>query len=576
MPAALAARLTRREALCAGSTLCLAAALPAQSDPPGAAVARLLAEATAKPRAMRDGSPPFSDPDGQKGHLPDNSHDFATATAVRSKALANRAKHLRGRHLSQQDRETLEALIWDLERDAGLAPFYFHEFPLGYSGSQLASLNLHFITTPADPDPAEYLARVRQVPAYVDNIRFRLLGQVERGLTVPRAEAVRALDQLRIETKELAATLRAATDKGASPAFQRDVQQFVEGPLAKAFAALEETLRQRYIPRLTERSRMALAEDAPAYYRQLSQARVSDDLDLASTHETAKDALARIDAELARLRKALGGPADAAAFHRSMAGDPRWFVRDAEDLKSRLEAAIAQVTPLVPQYFTKLPTTPFRVAPLPDFLSGRLLNGYFSPPTKADPRGTYFYNTSHLDVANWSWTKPLVSHELMPGHHLAAALLLETKGLPDYRRNLFVPAYAEGWGEYARQLMEEAGLYKDDSWGLYASRLLERRFTLRTMVETGIHHPSWTWQQAAQDLATDPLTRPETIQQLALSAATFRSTGVLYWWGLRRFVELRARAKRRAGAAFDIRRFHSQVMRGDNLPFPLIERRVLG
>ena len=122
--------------------------------------------------------------------------------------------------------------------------------------------------------------------------------------------------------------------------------------------------------------------------------------------------------------------------------------------------------------------------------------------------------------------------------------------------------------------MEEAGLYEDDPWGLYASRLLERRFVLRAAVETGIHEPGWTWQTADAELASDPLTRPGTTRQIALSAATFRSTGLQYWWGMRRFLGLRGLARARAGAGFDVRDFHALVMRGDVVPFAVAERRI--
>ena len=571
--------LTRRDALYAGTSFCLAASFPVGSIAAGNPVDLLVAEAMRAPRAMRDGGRPYSDPAGQKGRLPDNSYDYAVETAKRSRTVAGHARHLRAAHLSTPDRETLEALIWDLDRDVGLAPFYYHEFPLGYSSSQLASLTLQFFPPPG-PDAAGYLARARQAPAYVENIRRRLLGQLELGLTAPRAEGIRALEQFRTESGEVSKALLAAADsaeKGnaGDQAFGRELTQIVGGPLATAFAELGETLEHRYVPALSEQSRMARAEDAPGYFRELALARISDEFDLAGIHDTAREALAVIDADLARMRRGLGGSADAAAFNASMAGSRRWFARDADDVKSRLESAIGLVTPLVPQFFRSMPTTPYRVAPLPDFLNGRLLNGYFSPPTAADPRGTYFYNTSRLDVANWAWTKPLVSHELMPGHHLQAALLFEAKGLSDYRRNLFVPGFVEGWGEYSRQLMEEAGLYRDDPWGLYASRLMERRFVLRTVVETGINQPSWTWQKAQADLASDPFTRPETTLQLALSAATFRSTGMLYWWGLQRFLKLREKARARAGTTFDIRDFHNRVMRGDNLPFAQVEHRAL-
>lgn len=571
---ALTAPVTRREALYAGTSVCLAASLPSigASD----TVAAVVAEATRLPRAMRDGARPYSDTTGQEGHLPDNSRDYAVETARRSRSAAARARRLRATRFSPADRETLDTLLWDLERDVALAPFYYHEFPLGYSNSQLASLTLQFLAPPAKDEGDEYLARARQAPAYVDNIRLRLLGQLERHLTVPRAEGERALEQFRKESKEVAATLAAAA-KGElrNSAFGRDLNGIVAGPLAAAFAALGETLERKYIPTLTDQSRVAGAEDSSHYFRELMNARLSDPLDMETMHEAAKQSLADADADLARIRRSVGGSVNAAEFHRSMAGNPRWFVKDAADLKARFDAAVAQVTPLVPRYFAHLPTTPFRVAPLPNFLADRLLNGYFSAPSKADPRGTYFYNTSHLDIANWAWVKPLVAHEIMPGHHLQAALLFERQDLSPYRRGVFVGAFAEGWGEYARTLMEEAGFYRDDPWGLYASRLVERRFALRTVVESGVHHPSWTWQKAAEELATDPLTRPETTRQLALAAASFRSTGALYWWGLRRFLRLRQLAHAKAAGRFDVCSFHARVMTGELLPFSVAERRIL-
>jgi uncharacterized protein (DUF885 family) len=320
----------------------------------------------------------------------------------------------------------------------------------------------------------------------------------------------------------------------------------------------------------------SVTQDAPDYFRELARLRISAELGLSEAYHDARDRLALIDADLTRMRRRLGVAANAAAFHRSMIGDPRWYVRSADELKARLETAITQITPLVPRYFHSLPTTPFDVRSLPAALETRLLNGFYLPPSAASPRGIYLYNGSRLDVSNWAWTKPLVSHELMPGHHLQMALRFESKTLSAYRKSLYIPGYAEGWGEYARQLMEEAGFYDNDPWGLYASRLVERRFVLRAVVETGVREPGWTWQKADAELATDPLTRPGTTRQIALSAATFRSTGLQYWWGMRRFLELRNLARQRMGEKLDIRDFHSSVMRGDLVPFAVAEMRVRG
>jgi uncharacterized protein (DUF885 family) len=571
--------LNRREALIAGASVCLGATAPPIRRRSNTTLNELVEKATGRPRALRDGALPPIMPEIAGANLPLNSHEATLETAAQSAALAAEAKKLRHQGLSEDDRDTLECLIWDLERDAGYARFYWHEFPLGYSGSELSLLTfLSFPGAPTASEHAGFLQKVRQAPAYVDAIRERVTGQLRRGLSAPRAEGVRAYNQFLVEAKEVASAIRGSAQSvstqsgGASVA--REAQLIADGPLAEAFGRLGETIRRDYIPSLGEQAKLTRVADAPEYFRELARLRISDDLGVEETYQLARDRLAVVDADLARMRRRLGAPADAAAFHQSMVGDRRWYVRSADELKARLEAAIAQVKPLVPPYFHHMPTTPFGVAPLPEALQTRLLNGIYLPPSAASPRGTYLYNTSRLDITNWAWTKPLVSHELIPGHHLQLSLSFESKMLSPYRKALYIPGCAEGWGEYARQLMEEAGYYENDPWGLYASRLLERRFVLRAAVETGVCEPGWTWQKADAELATDPLTRPGTTQQIALSAATFRSTGLQYWWGMRHFLELRHLAQARAGAQFDIRDFHSSVMRGDLVPFAVAERRV--
>lgn len=570
--------LSRRDALIACGSLCVgarAAALPSRSS---AFLNELVEKATHRRRAVRDGglSPVAADVAG--ANLPLNSHEATVDAAARSASLAIEAKALRRKEMRDHDRDTLECLIWDLESDAGIARFYWHEYPLGYSLSQLAMLSLQFAQAPAAEEQAGFLQKVRQAPAYADGIRERLNGQVQRGLTPPRAEGARAYDQFMVEAKEVAATIHrhadliAAQPGGGSAA--REVRQVADGQLAEAFGRLAATIRTDYVPALSEQATLIRAPDAEDYFHELARLRTSVALGLAETHQEARERLAAIDADLARMRRRLGAPADAAAFHRSMIRNPRWYVGSADELKARLETAIAQVRPLAPRYFRTMPKTPLGIAPLPEALQTRLLNGYYRPPSAASPRGTYLYNASRLDISNWAWTKPLVSHELIPGHHLQASLLFESKTLSPYRKTLFIPAYAEGWGEYARQLMEEAGLYEHDPWGLYASRLVERRFVLRAAVETGIRQPGWTWRKAEAELSTDPLTRPGTTQQIALSAATFRSTGLQYWWGMRRFLELRSLMQSRSSAGFELRDFHSLVMRGDLVPFGVAERRV--
>lgn len=552
----------------------LRAASESSPDP----VDALVKEVLSRSRAERDGDEPPYDDTALTPSLPDNSLDFTQETARRSGAFLKRAKALRSQPLSTTSRETLEILIWDLECDVALAPFYWHDFPIGYRASQIAQLGNWLGEVPPGVEIQTHIGLLRQAPTYVENVRLKLLGGLARGLAPPRTEAIRALGQLKTDRDRLFARLSKVRDDQAKAASgtsaANEIDKIMRGPLHASIDALISAFEGTYIKDLDETSRIGFAPDASEYYQARTKLRLSNALSLPFAHEQATQSLAEIDADLAKMRRALGGGDDAAQFHQAIAKDPRWLARDVPDLTRRLNEAADQIRGFAARYFDKLPATPFTLEPLDPALNLALPNGTYERPTPGNKKGTYYFNTARLDVTTWIWAKPLISHEVFPGHHLQFAMMFERSDLNPYRRDTYVQGFVEGWGEYARSLMEEAGLYDGDPWGLYASRLLERRFALRSAVETGLYKRDWTWQQAERDLATDPLTRPGTTQQIALSAATFRSNGASYWWGLRQWRNARRKAEAAANGKFDLKAFHARVMSGEDLTFDLLDRRA--
>ena len=281
------AGLSRREALIAGAALCASTRASTVAPSANPTVNDLVQKATHRRRALRDGAFGPVAPEIASANLPLNSHEQTLEAAALSGAVAQEAKRLRSQVLSEDDRDTLECLIWDLERDANLARFYWHEFPLGYSGSQLAILSLLLPLSPTGEQEA-FLRKVRQTPAYVDAIGERLRGQLKRVLTAPRAEGVRAYNQFLIEAKELTATIRrnveAISAQPGGALVAAEAQQITDRALAGALGRLGETIRTNYIPALSEQARITRAADAPEYFRELARLRISDDLGLSNTY----------------------------------------------------------------------------------------------------------------------------------------------------------------------------------------------------------------------------------------------------------------------------------------------------
>ncbi|MEZ5995795.1 MAG: DUF885 domain-containing protein [Hyphomonadaceae bacterium] len=532
----------------------------------------LIADIARHPRAMRDGSDPYSDDDGAL--LPDNSYDYHVDSAARVRQWLASAHALRARSADADAVETIDALIWDLNCDAALAPYYWHPFPLAYANSQMARVTsaLSSAAQAEEIDQASLLEAGRQAPGFIDNITLRLTTQIERNLTVPAAEAQRALETVRSARARLA-TLGETLEQNEG-GFARDLSAQLRGPIAASAERLARYLEQSYLPAVDERSRLPLADDAHAYHAALINLRTSHAASPDEELAIAREDLARAEEDLARMRRSLGADPDMVRFHQALGRDPRWIARDADDVQRRLDEASTRIAPYIPRLFHRMPSSPGSAAPLPDALSTTRLNGYYQEPTTEDPRGTYYFNTYQLDTTSWMWAAPLIFHELSPGHHVQLATVFESTTLSHYRKSLWVPGYVEGWGEYARQLAEECGVYEEDPWGLYASRLLERRFTLRSVEDLSVHDPAWTWQASERRYATDPLTRPSTTVQLALASSIMRSSGTPYWRGLKEFLALRAQAQSFRGAGFDIRDFHEVALSGGALPFPVLEQRL--
>ena len=102
------------------------------------------------------------------------------------------------------------------------------------------------------------------------------------------------------------------------------------------------------------------------------------------------------------------------------------------------------------------------------------------------PAGTFWFNTER-PTAGTGWDIEVVAfHEAVPGHHLQLSRLQLLTDLPALQRQRSLPVFSEGWGLYAEQLAEEAGLYADDR-GLLGAISASLMRAARLVVDTGLH-----------------------------------------------------------------------------------------
>jgi uncharacterized protein (DUF885 family) len=177
------------------------------------------------------------------------------------------------------------------------------------------------------------------------------------------------------------------------------------------------------------------------------------------------------------------------------------------------------------------------------------------------------------DFSTWKEVTTIY-HEGVPGHHLQAAQVLSMKDQLNRWQRLvcWVSGHGEGWALYAERLMDELGYLADpgNRLGMLDAQLLR---AARVVVDLGVHlelpvpadsrwRPGRIWNAG---LAWEFLHSHVQVDEEMLRFELDRYLGwpgqaPSYKLGERFWLQARDDARRRKGAAFDLRDFHSQAL----------------
>lgn len=181
-------------------------------------------------------------------------------------------------------------------------------------------------------------------------------------------------------------------------------------------------------------------------------------------------------------------------------------------------------------------------------------------------------------------------HEGVPGHHLqiGSARCLGDK-LSRYQSMLgFVSGHGEGWALYAERLMGELGYLENPDYymGLLSAQALR---ACRVIVDIGMHlgmkipekdsfHPGEVWNH---DLALEFVVQRARWDREMVASEIVRYLGwpgqaISYKVGERKWLEIRERARQKAGAAFDLKQFHTDVLDVGPMGLEQLEREMAG
>jgi uncharacterized protein (DUF885 family) len=290
-------------------------------------------------------------------------------------------------------------------------------------------------------------------------------------------------------------------------------------------------------------------------------------------HQTGLEHIAALEARAVELGGGLGlsGLDEVFGALRDSAGKipPAEAIREAAIAVKRAEARAGE-------FFPQPLPPPCEVTPMPEVVAISGAAPHYTPPRLDGGRpGTFWFNTER-PTAGTGWDIEVVAfHEAVPGHHLQLSRLQLLTELPAMQRQRSLPVFSEGWGLYAEQLAEEAGLYLDER-GLLGSISTSLMRAARLVVDTGLHFYGWSREQALEFLTAHVPMPREFLAAEVDRYVVIPGQALAYLTGKLEIIRIREQARQRLGSGFSLAAFHAAVLDHGSLPMPVLDRSIAG
>lgn len=449
-----------------------------------------------------------------------------------------------------------------------------------YSGSILGMIPPLLFPQIDLEEPAEatrYLKLAGEFSDSIDALRERVEAQAARGWRLPAPALATARRMIAGTAATAASTLLLTPSRPASDDTRAAVASLVDDQLKPAFARLLDAIGPDYEAAATAAPGLMHQPGGADAYRLWLRFHLGHEADPAEIHQTGLDEVARLAAEMARVRvERFGHAGDEASFHERLRHDPLAKAPSPQALEAIYHRHLDRMAPLFARIFRKAPRSKPAVQRLPEALEAGITFGYYDPPKEAGADGIYYFSGNGIPDRMQINAGALIFHELVPGHHVHIARQQENEALPEIRRHTFMfTAFNEGWAEYASGLGGEGGLL-DDPYDYYGFLSHQRFIAQRLVVDTGLNALGWTLEQAHAYMSANTLERPEQVTSEILRYSTdLPAQALCYRWGFLKFRELRTKAQEALGAEFSLADFHEAILDQGALPIPILEQSLL-
>lgn len=490
--------------------------------------------------------------------------------------------------LPGQDRLTFDVFKLDREIALESEKFPAHLLPVNQFRSfpnsfiQLGSgSSAHQFKTVENYD--DFLDRIDDFVVYMDQIISNMRAGMRKGIVNPRVVMEKVLPQLQSQVVDNArdsvfySPIRKMPADFSRADRQRLTDAYIDGistQVIPAYKRVHDFIRDEYMAETRETVGLAGLPGGKEWYEFLVRRTTTTNLTPDEIHQIGIAEVARIHNEMQSVMDEVGFTGDRQAFFDFLNNDEQFYFQEPDQLIQGYRDMSDHVSSLTPKLFGISPKAGFEIRRTESFREQSAAGGNYRRGTPDGSRPGVFFANAYDISARPKWAmEALFLHEAIPGHHFQISIQQELENLPRYRRFRRYTAFSEGWALYAESLGKELGVYTD-AYQYFGALNAELWRAIRLVVDTGLHARGWSRDDVLNYMYDNSAVKEARAVSEAERYIAAPSQALAYKIGQLKIRELRDRAERALGDAFDVREFHTAVLNDGALPLTTLEIKI--
>jgi len=484
------------------------------------------------------------------------------------------------------DQLNYDVFAWQLEQSIAEQAFHPERTPISQRGGiQTFDEVLELLRFDSAQSYLDWIARMRGFGDYMDQTIALMQAGIESGHVPPKVVMQRVSAQIKGQLAKSAEESRFWKPFATFPASVTAEQQAelrsagraaISEVVLPAYGRLHTFFTETYLPACRDSVAASSLPDGKALYAQRAGFYTTTSLSPDEIHEIGLKEVARIRAEMEKVREEVKFAGDLPAFFAHLRSDPKFFQPTPAALLSAYRDVSKRIDPELIKVFNvaTMPRMPYGVRPIPAASAPDTTTAYYQGGALDGSRAGYYYVNLYKPETRPNWEMMALSlHEAVPGHHYQFAYALELPQQPMFRKVAYVVAYGEGWALYAERLGYEMGLY-DDPYDRFGQLTYDMWRAVRLVVDTGLHSKGWSRQQAIDYFMANAAKTEQDVVNEIDRYIVWPGQALAYKIGQLKISELRDRASKALGDRFNLKDFHDVVLGTGSVPLSVLEKQV--